>query len=316
MTGVKYLAPVATLLGLLAIPALAQHGAARGGFSSHGGTAPHGFSAPAPHFSGGFSGGVAQHGPVGLRPGSFGTRGPVALRPGAPRFSQGPGTMRFGGSRFAGSRGRMTGTPYRRFGTAADHTHNPYHPGDHDGHHHHRMVYWNGGVYPYGYFYPGYPILTGYVDPWLFGPDDYDANEHQSAATADAYDPDYPQVPYAHGQYPQDQDSSSGYAPEQRAQQDTQHPLPGAGRQPYTGSTQGATAPNLAGSAGEPGRAPLTVIFTDGRPAERFHNYLLTADTLTVFEPHYRQIPLNQVNLSATEAANQAAGVEFRPPGQ
>ena len=34
-------------------------------------------------------------------------------------------------------------------------------------------VHWRGGLYPYGsysYYYSGYPLLTGYIDPWPFPP--------------------------------------------------------------------------------------------------------------------------------------------------
>ena len=80
----------------------------------------------------------------------------------------------------------------------------------------------------------------------------------------------------------------------------------------------------MNGSNGRPGQGSsaaldspsVTVIFKDGRPEEHIHDYLLTADTLTVFEPHYRQIPLDQVNLAATQATNLEAGVEFRVPRQ
>jgi hypothetical protein len=59
----------------------------------------------------------------------------------------------------------------------------------------------------------------------------------------------------------------------------------------------------------------VTVIFKDGRPSEQIHNYLLTSTTLTVLDPKYRVIPLDQINLAATEATNQADGIDFRVPG-
>lgn len=227
--------------------------------------------------------------------------------------------------RFAARSGMTSRMPYRRFGGAADHgryPRGPHQPGDHDrdhdrDRHHHRIVYWNGFLYPYWYSYPNYPIFTGYVDPWLFGPDDYD-QEHP--ATADAYQQGYPQGPYSQG-------PTEPYAPDSSAAEpDTNQPYrdpdsapqqPTSTRRPYTGNTAGTevTSQGASSSSGLH-RPPLTVIFTDGRPAEQFQNYLITADTLTVFEPQYRRIPLNQVNVSATEAANQAAGIDFRPPGR
>jgi hypothetical protein len=35
-----------------------------------------------------------------------------------------------------------------------------------------------------------------------------------------------------------------------------------------------------------------------------------------VYEPHYRQIPLEQVDVAATVAANREAGVDFRVPAK
>jgi hypothetical protein len=256
--------------------------------------------------------------------------------------------MRYSSSRLAGSREPMN-TPYRQFGAGADHGRHPYdhdrdHDRDRDHHRHHRMIYWNGGIYPYPYFYSGYPIYAGTINPWLFGPDDYD--QDQSAAnygSAGNYDPagndasdqtdgedesGDPQYPYAPdpnyaGQYGMQQPASPQYAPQAQSGAQSQPPAarqPSAARQPYTGNAP-STRPNTAQEQPQRSSAGLsspavTVIFKDGRPEEHIHDYLLTGDTLTVFEPHYRQIPLDQVNLAATQAANQAAGVDFRVPRQ
>ena len=242
--------------------------------------------------------------------------------------------MRFApGSRVAG---RM---PYRQFGADPQHgryPRNPHEPGDHDGdhHHHHRMVYWNGGVYPYWYGYGGYPygypLFTGYVDPWLFGPDDYDYNEDRSSAYSNGY-PGYPGPAYPQGAqdtygepqqvYPDDQQSRGSaqqpYGAESygSAESAPQQPVRPA-RQPYAGHGQEWSSIESASSSGGLNRPAVTVIFKDGRPSQQIHNYLLTETTLTVFEPQYHEIPLDQVDLAATEAANRAAGVDFRPPGQ
>jgi hypothetical protein len=58
----------------------------------------------------------------------------------------------------------------------------------------------------------------------------------------------------------------------------------------------------------------VTLIFNDGRPSEQIHNYLLTATTLTVLDQKYREIPLGQINLAATEAKNRAEGIDFHLP--
>jgi hypothetical protein len=58
----------------------------------------------------------------------------------------------------------------------------------------------------------------------------------------------------------------------------------------------------------------VTLIFKDGRPSEHIHNYILTAKTLYVQDEHRRVIPVEQLDLAATEKANLDAGVEFRLP--
>jgi len=200
------------------------------------------------------------------------------------------------------------------------------------------MVYWNGGLYPYPYFFSGYPIYTGDVDPWLFGPDDYDQDQSSmgygsagsdgsggsdgstaSDGSAGDYGEDgsgYPQSPYAPdpgyaGQYGMGQPASPQYAPGGARQS-------APARQPYTGSApeNRPDSQQPQGSSVGSNSAAVTVIFKDGRPPEHIRNYLLTADTLTVFEPHYRQIPLGQVDMAATVAANEEAGVDFRVPGR
>jgi hypothetical protein len=58
----------------------------------------------------------------------------------------------------------------------------------------------------------------------------------------------------------------------------------------------------------------VTLIFKDGRPPVQIHNYILTRDTLYVGDRHSSQIPVDQLDIPATEKANQDAGVDFRLP--
>jgi hypothetical protein len=57
-----------------------------------------------------------------------------------------------------------------------------------------------------------------------------------------------------------------------------------------------------------------TIVFKDGRPSEQIHNYALTPTTLFVLDQQHHDIPLDQVDLAATEKANRAAGIEFEVP--
>lgn len=58
----------------------------------------------------------------------------------------------------------------------------------------------------------------------------------------------------------------------------------------------------------------VTLIFKDGRPSEQIRNYLLTRTTLYVQEKRLRQIPVDQLDLAATEKVNKDADVDFQLP--
>jgi hypothetical protein len=59
----------------------------------------------------------------------------------------------------------------------------------------------------------------------------------------------------------------------------------------------------------------VTLVFKDGRPPEQIHNYLLTRTTLYVRDQqHHRDIPLDQLDLAATQKVNHDAGVDFQLP--
>lgn len=59
----------------------------------------------------------------------------------------------------------------------------------------------------------------------------------------------------------------------------------------------------------------VTLVFKDGRPSEQIHNYILSRSMLSVLDAGHRDIPVDQLDLAATEKANREAGVEFRLPG-
>jgi hypothetical protein len=58
----------------------------------------------------------------------------------------------------------------------------------------------------------------------------------------------------------------------------------------------------------------VTLVFKDGRPAEKIHNYALTRTTLYVTDGRHREIAVADLDLAATEKANRAAGVNFQLP--
>lgn len=58
----------------------------------------------------------------------------------------------------------------------------------------------------------------------------------------------------------------------------------------------------------------VTLIFKDGRPPERIHNYILTRSTLYVGERHHPEIPVDELDLIATAKVNHDAGIPFDLP--
>lgn len=83
---------------------------------------------------------------------------------------------------------------------------------------------------------------------------------------------------------------------------------------------QGEPAPNdYAPPAYAPPPAPeaestVTVVFKDGRPVEQIHNYMLTRTTLYVRDEPHRDIPVDQLDLAATQKMNHGADVDFQLP--
>jgi hypothetical protein len=57
-----------------------------------------------------------------------------------------------------------------------------------------------------------------------------------------------------------------------------------------------------------------TIVFRDGRPTEQIHNYALTQTTLYVLDQSKRDIPLDQIDVAATEKVNRNMGIEFQVP--
>jgi len=67
--------------------------------------------------------------------------------------------------------------------------------------------------------------------------------------------------------------------------------------------------------APEPGPASaVTIIFKDGN-SQQIHNYMLTRTTLYVQDEHRREIPVEELDLPATQRVNRDVGVAFELPG-
>lgn len=281
----------------LALPAAAQRGAAHsgsmGGSAAHGGFAGHG---------GGFSGHASSAGHPG-----FSGRGGFS-RPGATRGYGGmvrPGPGRPPMAMHSGFR-----APYR--GTRAT----QYRPQYRSGYGAHRNG-WDGGRDRrrngwFGAFGNEYLGWAGYPYPFVIDQGLYDwgdsgAGGYDQAVSA----PD--SLPYTRD-YSPDADGGSGYAaPVPYAAQAPAYAAQG----PYSPATM---APGLPGAYPGPAATgteePLTLIFKDGRAPEKMQNYIMNAKALTDMDPqHFKRIPLDQIDVAATEEFNRARGVDFEVPG-
>lgn len=264
-------------------PAFGQHGVGHGGSAGRGGS----FSHP---------GSSGSHAGLSGRSNFVGTRG----------FSGRIGTPRYRG--FARPTMPMHsgfGLPYRGVSQ-----HRPlYQPafknryGSWDRGRGRRRGYGVGFGYPYpgyGYGYP-YPYV---IDPGFYDwGDTSDYNEGESGAYAP-----YPDngAPYADSQqrdYPQ-----SPYTQDPNASQQPSYAQPYR-QSPYPQSYAQAAAPESA-------EEPLTVIFKDGRASKAMRNYMMTATVLTDVDPqHFERIPLDEIDIPATEHLNRTHGINFEVPG-
>jgi hypothetical protein len=122
----------------------------------------------------------------------------------------------------------------------------------------------------------------------------------------------YPYLPYLTdpGFYDWDDSDNSAYLQNDAAPYDpAPYPDYGYGAQ----GQQRAAAEPTAPSAPE---QPLTVIFKSGRDPVKMQNYMMTSKVLTDLDSrHYEQIPIDQIDIAATQWANSPAGVRFEIPG-
>jgi hypothetical protein len=149
---------------------------------------------------------------------------------------------------------------------------------------HRRPVYGVSIPYSVGWIAPG---GFGYAGPGFYDPGDYDPSAQ----------PSYPaQSDYPMGSYPPPQRYEAPPAPEPA---------------PPSNALQPAYSP-----APEPETADaVTLVFKDGRPSQEIHNYLLTRSTLYVRDQQRHEIPVDELDLVATQKLNRSAGVEFQLPG-
>lgn len=154
---------------------------------------------------------------------------------------------------------------------------------------------------PYRYRRPYRPVYAGaavYGVPVYAAPDYWgypDLGFYDDSAAAE------PAVPY-----PSPDDSAVAPLPAE--------PLPPVER--AEASPADTYRPAYVSPGPEPPVEPATtLVYKNGRPSEQIHNYLLTAKTLYVLDSsRRREIPLDEVDLAATQKVNQEAGVDFQVP--
>lgn len=137
-----------------------------------------------------------------------------------------------------------------------------------------------------------YPTWLGY--PYLIDPGFYDWGDSDSAADDEGGEAPYPD--YGYGAPEDAQEGYPGDLPPWNSQW----------QQPPVGEGSASLAPEQ----------PLTVIFKSGRAPVKMQNYMMTTKVLTDLDSqHYEQIPLDEIDVAATQRANSAAGVGFQVPG-
>jgi hypothetical protein len=143
---------------------------------------------------------------------------------------------------------------------------------------------WYVNSYPAWLGY-GYPYV---IDPGFYNWGDSDNSVNDESGTA----PNYP-APYSDYGY----DAPGEIPPASAQNRQRADYLPGPPSAPVPEQT-------------------LTVIFKSGRAPVTMHNYMMTAKVLTDLDSQQQErIPMDQIDVAATQRVNSAAGVGFEIPG-
>jgi hypothetical protein len=151
----------------------------------------------------------------------------------------------------------------------------------------------------FGFFRPwfgyGYPVYySGYYDPLLWG----SASSYYAYDNSNAYGAYYDQTQQLQRQINRLEDEVDRLHDEQYAQPATPPPA--------------ATPPFPA----KPEPASLTVLIFKDQHREEVKNYAVVGRTVWIFsEQRARKIPLDQLDIPATQQANDERGLDFRIPG-
>jgi hypothetical protein len=153
--------------------------------------------------------------------------------------------------------------------------------------------------YRSAFAFGGLPWYGPWLDPWGSDFLDYPDDSAYDNGAITPYAPDYGGQGY-------------DYPPADQPNQDQM--APPANYQPYYG-TQQPDPRSVPRSNAPVNDEAVTLIFKDHRPNQVIHNYVLTGTTLTVWDRNPRNIPVNEIDIAATEKTNRDAGVDFYLPG-
>ncbi len=209
------------------------------------------------------------------------------------------------------------------------------------------------GGYGYGGLGLGWPLASGWVDTNDPGFDDGDSSDDAGSSSDSSsdgsdgtassgpdvpYGPDdgsdnyyapspYDPGPYGPGPYGPSAYGSGAYGSGSEGSGQgvggEYYPYPPVPYLSVPTKMLGAGEQGLVPSRMEPAISPVpslydssavTLIFKDGRPPEKIHNYALTRTMLYVADGKHQQIPISELNLAATQKVNQQNGVDFQLP--
>lgn len=161
---------------------------------------------------------------------------------------------------------------------------------------------WGGNCGYGGYGGWGYPYLGGGIDPYWWG----DNGDSDSDSSADQPAPYY--------------GSDDGLANQMQQQGIPLRPAPDYGSQDYdpnyNPNYHARSTPPVQPQQQEhtPAAPPTVLVFRD-QHQEQVQNYAIVAQTLWNFTSgHTQKIPLSDLDIPATQKANEDQGVEFRLP--
>jgi hypothetical protein len=158
----------------------------------------------------------------------------------------------------------------------------------------------------------GYAVAPWYGDYGWLDADDSEYGDSYGYADDGGYG-DGPDV--ATGSYGDQVPENYVEQPDGYAQAGVQYAQPESEVEPpYAERAQGMVAQTPAVAPSLFYSNAVTLVFKDGRPSQTIHNYALTRTTLYVTDGRPREIPVEALDLAATEKANREAGVNFRLP--